>query len=92
MVPFANQLRSLMDANAASTGKKWYLTAAPQCPYPDSADNTMLNGAVYLDAIWVQFYNNYCGLQSYIAGVSTQNILIFRHGTTGQKLFPRTQL
>ena len=70
MVPFANQLRSLMDA---SSGKKWYLTSAPQCPYPDSADNTMLDGAVFFDAIWVQFYNNYCGLQSFIAGATTQN-------------------
>ncbi|KAI9730048.1 MAG: hypothetical protein M1818_008317 [Claussenomyces sp. TS43310] len=68
MVPFGNQLRSLMDA--AGT---YYLTAAPQCPYPDSADNDMLNGAVYFDAIWVQFYNNYCGVNSYVAGSSTQN-------------------
>jgi chitinase len=73
MAPFANQLRSLMDANAASTGKKWMLTAAPQCPYPDVADNDMLNGAVYFDAIWVQFYNNYCGINSYISGSSIQN-------------------
>jgi chitinase len=33
----------------------------------------MLDGAVYFDAIWVQFYNNYCGLESYVAGASTQN-------------------
>ena len=33
----------------------------------------MLAGAVSFDAIWVQFYNNYCGLQSYTAGSSTQN-------------------
>ena len=32
MVPFANQLRSLMNAE---TSKKFLLTAAPQCPYPD---------------------------------------------------------
>jgi chitinase len=72
MVPFANQLRSLMDADTAASGKKWFLTAAPQCPYPDSADNAMLDGAVFFDAVWVQFYNNYCGLQSFDAGVSTQ--------------------
>ena len=30
-VPFANQLRSLMNAD---TSKKYYLSAAPQCPYP----------------------------------------------------------
>ena len=55
--PFANELRSLMDS--ASDGKTRYLTAAPQCPYPDAADNSMLDGAVSFDAIWVQFYNNY---------------------------------
>ena len=68
-VPFANELRSLMDA----TGQQYFLTAAPQCPYPDAADNPMLSGGVYFDAIWVQFYNNYCGLQSYTPGSSTQN-------------------
>lgn len=67
-----------MDADTASTGKKWYLTAAPQCPYPDSADNSMLDGAVFFDAIWVQFYNNYCGLQSYVVGASTQNNFNFQ--------------
>ncbi|KAL2220272.1 putative class III chitinase [Thermoascus aurantiacus ATCC 26904] len=70
MVPFANTLRSLMDAD---TSKKYYLTAAPQCPYPDAADGAMLDGAVSFDAIWVQFYNNYCGLQSFVPGSSTQN-------------------
>lgn len=78
MVPFANQLRSLMDASSASTGKKYFLTAAPQCPYPDSADNAMLSGAVFFDAIWVQFYNNYCGLQSFVPGASTQNNFNFQ--------------
>ena len=63
---FANQLRNLMGAN-------FYLTAAPQCPYPDAADNPMLNGTVAMDAVFVQFYNNYCGVQSYVPGSSTQN-------------------
>ena len=67
---FANQLRNLM--NGAGSGP-WYLTAAPQCPYPDVADNPMLNGTVSMDAVFVQFYNNYCGLQSYDAGAATQN-------------------
>lgn len=70
MPAFGNQLRSLMDAN---TSKTWLLTAAPQCPYPDAADGPMLAGAVYFDIVWVQFYNNYCGVQSYTAGTSTQN-------------------
>ncbi|OXV11386.1 hypothetical protein Egran_00852 [Elaphomyces granulatus] len=68
--PFAAQLRSLMSTD---TSRKYYLTVAPQCPYPDAADDTMLHGVVYFDAIWVQFYNNYCGLQSFVPGASTQN-------------------
>lgn len=67
MAPFANQLRSLMDG--AGT---YYLTAAPQCPYPDAADNEMLDGAVYFDWINIQFYNNYCELTTFVAGDSTQ--------------------
>jgi chitinase len=70
MPAFGNQLRSLMDANNSKT---WLLTAAPQCPYPDAADGPMLAGAVSFDIVWVQFYNNYCGVQSYTAGSSTQN-------------------
>lgn len=31
-------------------------------PYPDLANNDLLNGGVRFDAIFVQFYNNYCGL------------------------------
>ncbi|CZR56054.1 probable CTS1 Endochitinase [Phialocephala subalpina] len=73
MAPFANQLRNLMTTSTATTGKEYLLTAAPQCPYPDAADDQMLAGAVPFDAIWVQFYNNYCGLQSFTVGSSTQN-------------------
>lgn len=71
MAPFAEELRSLMDA--ASGTKDFYLSAAPQCPYPDAADNDMLDGAVYFDFVQVQFYNNYCGVSSYVAGATTQN-------------------
>jgi chitinase len=70
MPAFGNQLRSLMDANNSKT---WLLSAAPQCPYPDAADGPMLAGAVSFDIVWVQFYNNYCGVQSYTEGSSTQN-------------------
>ncbi|KAL1970816.1 hypothetical protein VTN77DRAFT_2650 [Rasamsonia byssochlamydoides] len=70
MPTFGNQLRTLFSQD---TSKQYYLTAAPQCPYPDAADNPMLDGTVYFDAIWVQFYNNYCGLQSFTPGTTTQN-------------------
>ncbi|KAI1105744.1 glycoside hydrolase family 18 protein [Jackrogersella minutella] len=68
--PFASKLRSLMDAD---TSKTYYLSAAPQCVYPDAADNDMLNGVISFDFIMVQFYNNYCGINSYVAGSTTQN-------------------
>ncbi|KAE8139540.1 putative glycosyl hydrolase, family 18 [Aspergillus pseudotamarii] len=70
MPAFANQLRSYYGSD---TSKKYYTTAAPQCPYPDAADGPMLNGAVYFDAIWIQFYNNYCGLQAFVPGSAAQN-------------------
>ncbi|XP_023757555.1 hevamine-A [Lactuca sativa] len=38
-------------------GKKVYLTAAPQCPYPDAWLGTALQTGVF-DYVWVQFYNN----------------------------------
>ncbi|KAJ7666463.1 glycoside hydrolase family 18 protein [Mycena rosella] len=56
-VTFVNTLRSLM--NGAS--KRYYITAAPQCVYPDGALGGVLNAANF-DAIYVQFYNNPCSL------------------------------
>ncbi|KAK8092295.1 uncharacterized protein PG998_015127 [Apiospora kogelbergensis] len=66
--PFAAQLRALMDA---ATGKPYYLSAAPQCPYPDQAQNDILVN-VRLDFVMVQFYNNYCGVASYVPGAASQ--------------------
>ncbi|KAF7181335.1 hypothetical protein CNMCM7691_000553 [Aspergillus felis] len=74
IVPFANQLRRLMDTSA---GRKYYLTAAPQCVFPDVADQAMLNGAVAFDAIWVQFYNNYCGVNAFSFGSMQQGAFNF---------------
>lgn len=63
MVAFATRLRELMDGEG-----DYYLTAAPQCPYPDAANDEMLNGAVDFDIVWVQFYNNFCGLDHFGGG------------------------
>ncbi|KAK8093331.1 chitinase [Apiospora hydei] len=71
MAPFAAQLRSLMDAATAGSGKRYYLSAAPQCPYPDVAINDILVN-VPLDFVMVQFYNNYCGVSSFRPGLATQ--------------------
>lgn len=41
----------------ASSNKKFYLTAAPQCPF----QNNLLHGALttgLFDHVWIQFYNN----------------------------------
>ncbi|CAK7237485.1 Chitinase 2 [Sporothrix bragantina] len=73
-VPFASQLRAHMDSATAAGDKPFYLSAAPQCPYPDAADGDMLAGAVFFDFVMVQFYNNPpCGLSSSQAGSATQS-------------------
>ncbi|RDW93120.1 glycoside hydrolase family 18 protein [Aspergillus mulundensis] len=61
---FVTRLRSLADAD---TSKEYYLTAAPQCPFPDAADKDILNtdSSAAIDAVFVQFYNNYCGVNAY---------------------------
>ncbi|KIJ12662.1 chitinase [Paxillus involutus ATCC 200175] len=57
---FLTTLRQLMNSGS----KSYYITAAPQCPYPDAYIGNTLN-AVPFDAVFVQFYNNYCGLTNY---------------------------
>ncbi|KAL2846091.1 glycoside hydrolase superfamily [Aspergillus pseudoustus] len=72
MGTFATKMRTLADAETAKTGgtRKFYLTAAPQCPFPDVADRDILNtdASAAIDAVWVQFYNNYCGVNAYSQG------------------------
>jgi chitinase len=46
-------LRSLY---SSANAKKFYLSAAPQCPNPDASDPTAL--LLLCDFVWVQFYNN----------------------------------
>ncbi|KAJ1668782.1 Chitinase 2 [Coemansia sp. RSA 1813] len=58
---FINQLRSHY---ATDTSKKYYITGAPQCPFPDAYLGSTLNSA-WFDMVYVQFYNNYCGLNAY---------------------------
>ncbi|KAH9853066.1 class III chitinase [Lenzites betulinus] len=55
---FVTRLRSYF--NGAS--KKYYITGAPQCVYPDASLGSTINSVAF-DAIYVQFYNNPCGLQ-----------------------------
>lgn len=44
-------------------GRKVYLTAAPQCPFPDEHQNGALSTGLF-DFVWVQFYNNDCQFDS----------------------------
>ncbi|KAF9243871.1 glycoside hydrolase family 18 protein [Melanogaster broomeanus] len=41
-----------------------YFQGAPQCPFPDAYLGSVID-QVGFDAIYVQFYNNVCGLQNY---------------------------
>ncbi|KAI0076286.1 class III chitinase [Panus rudis PR-1116 ss-1] len=59
-VAFIKRLQS----HASGASKKYYYTAAPQCPFPDASLGAVLSGASF-DAVYVQFYNNVCGLQNY---------------------------
>lgn len=72
MVPFGVELRRLMDEATASGDKPYYITAAPQCPFPDEANREALDGGVFFDFIMIQFYNNYCGIQSFVPGSTEQ--------------------
>ncbi|KAJ6507000.1 glycoside hydrolase superfamily [Mycena sanguinolenta] len=49
---FANQIRAL----SAGASKRYYITAAPQCPFPDAHIGSALNAARF-DAVYVQKLN-----------------------------------
>ncbi|KAG0169536.1 Chitinase 1 [Apophysomyces sp. BC1034] len=55
-VAFVKQIRKHF---AKDSSKSYYMTAAPQCPFPDAMLGSVIS-SVGFDAINVQFYNNYC--------------------------------
>ncbi|EGO03010.1 glycoside hydrolase family 18 protein [Serpula lacrymans var. lacrymans S7.3] len=57
---FVTQIRS----HATGASKPYYVTGAPQCPFPDAYLGSVID-AVGFDALYVQFYNNYCGVNNY---------------------------
>ncbi|XP_042415167.1 acidic endochitinase-like [Zingiber officinale] len=62
--------QSLVDLGN-QTGTKVYLSAAPQCPFPDRLLGPALR-AVTFDYVWVQFYNNpSCDYSSGVNGVAS---------------------
>lgn len=52
---FVTQIR----AHASGASKKYYVTAAPQCPFPDANLGAVIN-AVGFDAVYVQFCESLC--------------------------------
>lgn len=66
---FADKMREYYDSD---TSKAYYLSAAPQCPYPDAYVGTALSSSVF-DFIFVQFYNNYCGMNVWEADAANAN-------------------
>lgn len=52
---------------ATDSSKDYYISAAPQCVIPDQYVNTAITQAG-VDFVFVQFYNNYCGMQAWQTG------------------------
>ncbi|KAI0457828.1 glycoside hydrolase superfamily [Xylaria acuta] len=57
---FAQQLRNLMKKAGMVRRQRFYLAAAPQCPFPDKNLYSILYGdaTMVLDFVFIQFYNN----------------------------------
>ncbi|KAF7725247.1 Chitinase 1 [Apophysomyces ossiformis] len=55
-VAMVNQLRNHFKTDSS---KQYYISAAPQCPFPDAILGSVISGTGF-DAVNVQFYNNYC--------------------------------
>ncbi|SCU89036.1 LAFA_0E15852g1_1 [Lachancea sp. 'fantastica'] len=68
-----------------SASRDYYLSAAPQCFYPDASVGDLLNNAE-IDFAFIQFYNNYCNVDSHFnwdtwtqfaAGAPNPNIKLY---------------
>lgn len=56
-VKFVEELRRLYKTDSS---RQYLITAAPQCPFPDANLNEQILQGV--DAVFVQFYNNFCSI------------------------------
>lgn len=54
---FYGELARRLKSHSKISKKKLYLTAAPQCPFPDANLKGALSSGLF-DYVWVQFYNN----------------------------------
>ncbi|KAJ1720621.1 Chitinase 2 [Coemansia erecta] len=61
---YASFIKKLRSHYSKDSDKQYYIAAAPQCPFPDAYLGSTLNTA-WFDMVFVQFYNNYCGLNAY---------------------------
>ncbi|OEL31725.1 Acidic endochitinase, partial [Dichanthelium oligosanthes] len=52
-----DDLARYLKGYSGNSGRRVYLTAAPQCPFPDAWVGGALNTGLF-DYVWVQFYNN----------------------------------
>ncbi|CAO3619760.1 unnamed protein product [Cunninghamella blakesleeana] len=57
---FVDTMRKLYQSDKS---KQYYISGAPQCAFPDAWLGDALNNA-WFDYVFIQFYNNYCGVQS----------------------------
>ncbi|KAI9291885.1 glycoside hydrolase, partial [Neoconidiobolus thromboides FSU 785] len=57
-------LSKLQTYYKSDPSKKYYVSAAPQCVFPDGNLQTIMETS-YIDFINIQFYNNWCGVQNY---------------------------
>lgn len=55
-VALVNKLREYYNTDSS---KSYYISAAPQCPYPDASVGDVLEQC-HVDFAFIQFYNNYC--------------------------------
>lgn len=62
-VGYAALSTKLREYFAKDSSKEYYISAAPQCPYPDASVGDLLSNAD-VDFVFIQFYNNYCSLGS----------------------------
>ncbi|OWM64072.1 hypothetical protein CDL15_Pgr011527 [Punica granatum] len=76
-------------SSRSTQAAKVYLTAAPQCPHPDSHLDAALNTGLF-DNVWIQFYNNPLAQCQYSSG-NTNDILsswnTWTSSTTAGKIF-----
>lgn len=82
-VALANGLKSLYSADSS---KSYYLSASPQCPYPDQSVGDVL-AQVPVDFAFIQFYNNYCNLNGNEFNYDTWNTFAESAPNSNIKLF-----